>query len=81
MQTLGHIPLVSKQSLAKPPLAPAMQRMPERDPPPQGQQTERRAAMWGHDSPVRFDMVQVTESKRPSSYEMITATINRLVEQ
>jgi len=39
---------------------------------------ERRAAMWGYDSPVRFDMVQVTEAKRPSSYEMIAAAINQL---
>jgi hypothetical protein len=36
---------------------------------------ERRAAMWGYDSPVRFDMVQVEEAKRPSSYEMIKAAI------
>ena len=42
---------------------------------------ERRAAMWGYDSPVRFDMVQVTEAKRPSSYEMIRAAIMGLVEQ
>ena len=42
---------------------------------------ERRAAMWGYDSPVRFDMVQVEEAKRPSSYEKITAVINRLIEQ
>jgi hypothetical protein len=31
--------------------------------------------MWGYDSPVRFDMVQVTEAKRPSSFEVIEATI------
>ena len=42
---------------------------------------ERRAAMWGYDSPVRFDMVQVEEAKRPSSYEMIKAAIMGLVEQ
>ena len=42
---------------------------------------ERRAAMWGYDSPVRFDMVQVTESKRPSSYEMIKAAIYSLRDQ
>src|SRR5262249_43436909 len=42
---------------------------------------ERRAAMWGYDSPVRFDMVQVTESKWPSSYETIRAAIMGLVEQ
>jgi hypothetical protein len=42
---------------------------------------ERRAATWGYDSPVRFDMVQVQELKRPSSHEMITAAIMGLVEQ
>src|SRR5215475_4533084 len=42
---------------------------------------ERRAAMWGYDSPVRFDMVQVTESKRPSSFDQIHAAIMRVVEQ
>jgi hypothetical protein len=42
---------------------------------------ERRAAMWGYDSPVRFDMVQVTESKQPSEHEMIKAAIMGLVEQ
>src|SRR5262249_55011383 len=42
---------------------------------------ERRAAMWGYDSPVRFDMVQVEMHKQPSSYEKITAGINGLMEQ
>jgi len=42
---------------------------------------ERRAAMWGYDSPVRFDMVQVEESKRPSSFHQIQAAIMRVVEQ
>jgi len=42
---------------------------------------ERRAAMWGYDSPVRFDMVQVEEAKRPSSFEQLHATIMRLAEQ
>ena len=42
---------------------------------------ERRAAMWGYDSPVRFDMVQVEEAKRPSSYEMIKAAIYSLRDQ
>jgi hypothetical protein len=37
--------------------------------------------MWGYDSPVRFDMVQVEMHKQPSSYEKITAVINRLIEQ
>ena len=40
---------------------------------------ERRAAMWGYDSPVRFDMVQVQVHKQPSSFEMIEAAINRVV--
>ena len=39
VQTLCHIPLVSKHSLAELPLAPTMQRMPELDPPPQRRQT------------------------------------------
>jgi len=42
---------------------------------------ERRAAMWGYDSPVRCDMVQVEEAKRPSSYEMIKAAIYSLRDQ
>jgi uncharacterized iron-regulated protein len=35
----------------------------------------------GYDSPVRFDMVQVTEARRPSSYDQIRAAIMGLVEQ
>ena len=42
---------------------------------------ERRAAMWGYDSPVRFDMVQVEEAKRPSEFDQIKAAIMRMVEQ
>src|SRR5262245_6971503 len=42
---------------------------------------ERRAAMWGYDSPVRFDMVQVTEARQPSRHEKIRAAIYRLIEQ
>jgi len=42
---------------------------------------ERRAAMWGYDSPVRFDMVQIQETKRPSSYDRITATLMDLANQ
>jgi hypothetical protein len=41
---------------------------------------ERRAAMWGYDSPVRFDMVQVQEHKT-SSFEIIAAAIKRVAEQ
>jgi uncharacterized iron-regulated protein len=37
--------------------------------------------MWGYDSPVRFDMVQVQEHKRPSSHDQIKAAIMGLVEQ
>jgi hypothetical protein len=42
---------------------------------------ERRAAMWGYDSPVRFDMVQVEMHKRPSSHDQIRAAIMGLVEE
>src|SRR5215472_2375628 len=42
---------------------------------------ERRAAMWGYDSPIRFDMVQVEEAKRPSEFDQIKAAIMRMVEQ
>src|SRR5262245_53127321 len=42
---------------------------------------ERRAAMWGYDSPVRYDMVRVTEVERPTGFDRIRAAINRLVEQ
>src|SRR5262249_15817342 len=42
---------------------------------------ERRAAMWGYDSPVRFDMVQVEQAKQPSQHDQIKAAIMRLVEQ
>src|SRR5262249_284129 len=42
---------------------------------------ERRAAMWGYDSPVRYDMVRVTEVERPSSFDMIRAAINSVIEQ
>ena len=41
---------------------------------------ERRAAMWGYDCPIRFDMVQVNESNRPKSFDMIRAAINRVAE-
>ena len=42
---------------------------------------ERRAAMWGYDSPVRFDMVQVDQHKRPTSFEKIRAAIYGVIEQ
>lgn len=42
---------------------------------------ERRAAMWGYDSPTRFDMVQIEAQKQPSSHERIRAAILRVVEQ
>ena len=41
----------------------------------------RRAAMWGYDSPVRFDMVQIQERKRPSRFEMIESAIHRVIQQ
>jgi hypothetical protein len=37
--------------------------------------------MWGYDSPVRFDMVQVQEAKRPSRFDQIEAAIMRVVEE
>src|SRR5215475_3695337 len=36
---------------------------------------ERRAAMWGYDSPVRFDLVQVSESQRPSGHDRMEQVI------
>ena len=42
---------------------------------------ERRAAMWGYDSPTRFDMVMVEAQKEPSSHARIRAAILRVVEQ
>jgi hypothetical protein len=42
---------------------------------------ERRAAMWGYDSPVRFDMVMMGQSERPSGHERIRAAIQRLVDE
>src|SRR5215510_9781934 len=42
---------------------------------------ERRAAMYGYDSPIRYDMIQVSEAKRPSSYEKITEVIMSLANQ
>jgi hypothetical protein len=44
---------------------------------------ERRALLLGLDSPVRIDTIQLSidAKPRPSSYEMITAAINRVIEQ
>jgi hypothetical protein len=42
---------------------------------------ERRAAMWGYDSPIRFDMVAVEAHKEPSSFDQIHAAIMRVVEE
>ena len=39
---------------------------------------ERRAAMWGYDSPIRYDMVQVEVGRQPTRYEQITAALMRL---
>src|SRR5215471_2598531 len=36
---------------------------------------ERRAAMWGYDSPVRFDMVMVEASKQPSSHDKMVEVL------
>ena len=40
---------------------------------------ERRAAMWGYDSPVRFDLVQVSESQRPSGHDRMEQVIMEFV--
>jgi hypothetical protein len=43
---------------------------------------ERRSAMWGYDSPQRFDMVLMGQSERPSDgHERIRAAIQRLVDE
>src|SRR5262245_59621272 len=42
---------------------------------------QRRAAMWGYDSPTRYDMVRVTEVERPSSYERIRAALEHVAQQ
>jgi hypothetical protein len=42
---------------------------------------ERRAAMWGYDSPQRFDMVMVGRSERPSSHDQMMTTIKRFLDQ
>src|SRR5262249_20242005 len=42
---------------------------------------ERKAAMFGYDSPTRFDMVMVSELKRPSSSDVLEAAFDALVAQ
>src|SRR5262249_47730129 len=42
---------------------------------------ERRAAMWGYDSPVRFDMVMMEAREKPSGHEQRVATLNRFFDQ
>ena len=42
---------------------------------------ERRAAMWGYDSPVRFDMVMMEAREKPSGHEQMVATLNRFFDQ
>ena len=42
---------------------------------------ERRAAMWGYDSPVRFDVVMMEAREKPSSHEHMVATLNRFFDQ
>jgi hypothetical protein len=40
---------------------------------------ERRATMWGYDSPQRFDMIAVEAQKQPDSFDKIHAVIMNLV--
>jgi hypothetical protein len=42
---------------------------------------ERRAAMWGYDSPVRFDMVMMGQRERPSGHDQMMSTIRRFLDQ
>src|SRR5262245_35581788 len=42
---------------------------------------ERRAAMWGYDSPTRYDMVRITEVERPSSYDRIRSALEFVAAQ
>src|SRR5262245_36552288 len=42
---------------------------------------ERRAAMWGYDSPTRYDMVRVTEVERPTGFDRIQSALARIAEQ
>ena len=42
---------------------------------------ERRAAVWGYDSPVRFDVVMMEAREKPSSHEHMVATLNRFFDQ
>jgi hypothetical protein len=41
----------------------------------------RRAAMWGYDSPVRFDMVQLEQAKQPDGHERLSATIRAFIDR
>src|SRR5215831_7102472 len=42
---------------------------------------ERRAAMWGYDSPVRYDMVLMEAREKPSGHERMVETLNRFFDQ
>lgn len=42
---------------------------------------ERRAAMWGYDSPVRFDMVMTAQSEHPSRHDQMMATIRGFLDR
>ena len=37
--------------------------------------------MWGYDSPARFDMVQITESRRPSGHDQMMTTIRQFIDR
>jgi hypothetical protein len=42
---------------------------------------ERRAAMWGYDSPQRFDMVLTAQSARPSGHDQMMTTIRSFLDR
>jgi hypothetical protein len=37
--------------------------------------------MWGYDSPIRFDLVQLSAAERPSSHDQMMTTIRRFLDQ
>jgi hypothetical protein len=40
-----------------------------------------RRAMWGYDSPIRFDMVMMEASEKPSGHDQMMATFQRFFDQ
>lgn len=42
---------------------------------------ERRAAMWGYDSPIRHDLVLLSQSGQPSRHDQMMTTIKQFLDQ